>query len=161
MQHQSCVNAANSLVNLHNGDTGELWFTHAASVASVCLFPQMNTAAFLWRLYGSVTGTLPTSQSTQNTPLCSHTHATNCRPFWISVCLTGGILCAALSDGLCLVCVSGSFHTIAVCLCKLAGFEQTYNCEEWLCAFSVWLKADRHKQPHRRLTMKSGASSAF
>lgn len=33
-----------------------------------------NSAGFIWRLYGSVTGMMPTSQSTENTLLWSPTH---------------------------------------------------------------------------------------
>lgn len=82
MQHQSWLNPINSLVNLQDGATGESWCSRTASLPSDCLSPQLNSAVFIWRLYGSVTGTLPASQSTQNTwalcsphPVHTHTHA--------------------------------------------------------------------------------------
>lgn len=92
------------------------WESPGAAVQplSVC-FPQ-NSAGFIWRLYGSVIGMLPTSQSTENTLLGSHTCASarssDRRPFWIPVCSTEGILYAALSDGLCLVCACSRTNAV-------------------------------------------------
>lgn len=111
-QHQVWLNAANSPVDPQDGGMREPWCSLKASLPSDCLPPLLNSAVFIWRLYGSVTGTLPTiSVNTKHSSAVFHqhrrtqAHAANCRPFWISFCLTGGILCAALSDGLCLVCV--------------------------------------------------------
>ncbi len=71
-------------------------------------------------------------------PPHTHTHtrtqATNCRPFWISVCLTGGILCEALSDGLCLVCVCAcpSLFIQSLHLKKLQSVKSDFVASECL-----------------------------
>lgn len=148
MQHQSWLNPINSLVNLQDGATGESRCSRTASLPSDCLSPQLNSAVFIWRLYGSVTGTLPASQSTQNTralcsphPVHTHTHTpANCRPFWIPVCLTGGILWAALSDVPCLVgvfvCVSLYIQS-TVCLCINSCSE--IDVKLWKVTLCFWM----------------------
>lgn len=89
-------------------------------------------------LYGSITGTLPTSQSnTEHSALFPHTRTSNCRPFWICVCLTGGILCAAFDwrpgFGWCVFCVCVcAFPTIAECFC-VNSCIQSLKLWLWFC----------------------------
>lgn len=102
----------------------------AARESSDVYLSALNSAIFIWHLYGSIIGVVPTSQSMR------HTHI--CWPFWIPICLTEDFWCTADSllvyVYLC-VCV----HLLPYNCCVCAPMVTVHLNWLWIVTLCLWM----------------------